>query len=483
MANEPTPTAPAPAGATSAAKPISLGQLQQELGAPAAPVKQTFREESAANVTLGDDKGNRAVEPTLPGFRAKAEAMLKEKESAPAEQPAKVEKKAEAPKEAKTEKPAAPEAKKPTDDDVPEDQRKVLPHDKPDTAKRMRFFIKQADEAKKAADAARQELEAAKKAPPSAANTEEVAKLRTEYEAAQADLLRYKRLHDLESDTEFVSKYREPVKAAEGVIGATLKKYGFNDATLKTIADEGGFAEFSRSRRTFPVQEDDPDNPGTKRTVHRSAADLAHAWLSGMAIADAEDIKASLGRQQLLKAEEKSAAQKAQAEARQYFEQQGATSKQAAELARQAQEKTAKEYSDWLAKTESETEFLKDRELPDNADEATKKEVSEHNEFNKQLRASLAKHPTTALEYGELKLKAAEAEHLRRLRGQDEARIAALESELKRARGAMKTTSKAGSILNGSGGKPPAEDAPKDPTDFRSALRKRALAMSGGDDE
>lgn len=476
------PAAPAPPSAASAAKTISLAELKQEIQ----PRMPELPAEGAQRPNVLPEPKEQKPSPANPGFKdALRKRVMDKPEEEAKEEPAKKvvtfeAKVAPAKKEAVTADDAPPPGKSATPEEVPDDQRKVLPHDKPDTARRIKAILAERDAARQEATAAKAEYEAAKKAP--ATPPEELAKLKADHEAAQADLMRLRRLHEIKNDAEFNAKYDEPVKQANASITETLKRYGFADGTMKAIEAEGGFAAFSRSNKTFTIQEADPDNPGQTKSVPKTAAQLARGWLDGMNVADAEAIRASLGKQQLLQGEKEAAIQKAQEEAKGYFENQSKAQREAAAQAQESTQKATKEYEAWVSKAEVETDFLKDRVASDTASEAEKKAVEEYNEFNKQLRASLKKHPTTALEYGQLKLEAAEAHHLRRTLGDKDAEIAALKEQLGKAKGAMRTTPRGGSILKSDA--PPEKQGgidPKDPTNFKAALRRRMQA--GGVEE
>lgn len=476
----PAPEAPPapPSTVKSAAIPISMADLKQELArsAPAAaPAPVNNGPTEAAPVPVEHNN----LKPS--SIREKMDAAMAAKRAAPKEEPA--------PKEIapapKTEaKPAAKtEVKAETENEVPEEHRRVLPHDKPDTAKRIKAILAERDAERQAKaalqserDTAKAELEAAKKA---GASSEEVAKLKEEYQKTQDDLLRYRRLHEIENDTEFKTKYREPVTQAEKVIEEKFKTHGFTEKTLETIKAEGGFAAFSRSRRAFPVVLDDKDNPGEKKTVYYTGAELFRSWTSAFPMADEEAVKAAINKQESLRGEEAEAKTKAQSEARAYFENQTKSQRESQEQSAAQQKKLSEEYENWAKETETKTDWLKDRELPADADEATKKEVTERNEFYKQLRDGLKKHPATPQEYGQLKLDAAEAHHLRRTLGDKDSRIAELEAELKKTRSATRTTAKAGSLLTGNNKAPEQEVERKSPTDWKSALDAKMKAGQG----
>ncbi len=469
MATEPTQTTPpAPQSSRPAVQPITQAELSAEINkAPEPTLTQTKTPPVEVRPVDPDAEERKS---SLPDFKESLrKRVLGKKEDAPAEEP---EKKAESAKE-----PVKVEAKPdPKEEEVPEDQRKILPHDKPETARRMKHFIRVADEAKKEAAAALARAEAAEKDKPTVANTEEVEKLRQEHTKLQEEALRLRRRYDIDNDPEFSAKYREPAKVAEATITDTLKRNGFVDGTLEAIKAEGGFSEFSRSRKTYPIVEKDPDDPSQTITVHKTGAEIARSWLNGLPVADSEAIRASIGRQQLLKSEESAAITKAQDEAKAYYDAQRAQQGQASAQQQEVQAKATKEYGDWLAKTEKETDFLKDREVPANADEAAKAQVEEYNTFNKQLRDSLKKHPTTALEYGQLKLDVAEAHHLRRVLGDKDAKIAALEAEIAKKKAAMRTTPRSGSLLKGDEPKPQKEEEVTDPMkSLRDRMRSKVL--------
>lgn len=506
MATSNEPPQPAPPSATGGAKPISEAELSRELNLPPMQIRQpegepppvpgktqqTFREENPVNVTMGDDKGNRQTEATLPGFRDAAAKMLEKKAKGETTEPEPKKKEAKPKAEPAAEQKPKEEAKpkedtKPTqdtpslEDEVPEEHRKVLPHDAPQTAKRIKYFLSEKAKAESAIADYKKQLEELKAKAPTPANTEEIEKLRGDFQKTQEELTRYRRRYDLENDAEFKAKYHEPINAVENTIETTLKKYGFTDETLKVIKDEGGFGAFSRSNRTFPVEVTDPDDPSQKKTVYQTAAQLSRSWINGMNVADSEEIKASLGKQQLLRSEEQAARTKAMDEANQYFEQTTKAQQEAAAKQQEFQKKSADEYANWLKDAETKHDWLRDVEVPADATPEQKADLEARNEFAKTLREGLSKHPTNSAEYAQLKFSAAEAEYLRRQEKAKDDQIAALQEQLKKAKASMRTTPKAGSILHG-GGKPEAKEELADPTDFRTALRRGVQKLTNGED-
>lgn len=130
-----------------------------------------------------------------------------------------MDKKSEVKSEPKTEEPkpvkkevvsaddAAPVAKPSMADEVPEDQRQVMPHDKPETARRIRALL--ADKAKLA-----KELEDARKtavAKPTENNVDEFNKLKEEHTKATDELLKFRRRYEVDNDETFKKQYDEPI--------------------------------------------------------------------------------------------------------------------------------------------------------------------------------------------------------------------------------------------------------------------------------
>lgn len=467
---------PPPSSVKSAAQPISQADLARELGnrpPPSAP--QPKAEPVTPPVEAPSPDKPSSFRESMDKAMAAKKAEAISKDDAPPPKAPKAEKKVEA---------TPPKADVPPtkDEPVPAEHLRVLPTDKPDTAKRIKAILAERDAARDEAKTAKADYEAAKKAP--STPPEELAKLKADYDAAQNDLLRYRRLHDIDSDVEFKAKYKEPVAQIEKNIEESFKKHGLTEDFIKGIRDAGGFAAWSESGKAYVENVPDLDNPGATKQVTRTAAQLLHGWLNSGAInpVDAEAIKASLGRQSLLRSEEKAAIAKAQDEARSYYENQSKGQREAMEKAQQGQAGMAKEYEEFAKKVESETEWLKDREIPADASAETRKEIEEHNTFNKQLRDGLKKHPTTAAEYGQLKLEAVESHHLRREKGRLEARVTELEGELKKTRAATRTTSKAGSLMTAPAKTAEAQDDKLPPTDWRSRLDAKMKAGQGGDE-
>lgn len=382
-----------------------------------------------------------------------------------------------------------PEKPKHESEEVPEEQRQVLPHDKPDTARRIKAIL--AEKSKLAEERAQlaKELEEARataKANPTAANVEEFTKLKEEHAKASDELVKFRRRYELDNDPEIKTKFDEPLAQTEAAIETTLKKYNLGDATLKAIKDEGGFAAFSRSMKTFPIVQIDPDTQ-EKKTIHVTASELARSWLNtGLAVADAEFIKSAVGKQQLLSEEKKAAVTRAVDDSKQYFESRQKQQQEASEAAKKKDEELAKGYQNWLKTTSESTEWLKDKPIPENAPEEQKKQIQEHNEFNKQLRDQLATHPKTSEDYYKLKLEAAESHHLRRELGSKDDRIKSLEAELARVKAGTRTTSKPGSLLSNAHKEEPkaAEPDYKNPMEsLKKGLRAKMAAKSGNADD
>jgi hypothetical protein len=469
-----------PSSTRPAVTPLTREQMSAELGknlrAPGTD-KPAPRQEPKAEAASDADRPreytpkNEQKPPLgkLPDLReALRESMDKKAEKPAAE--------AEKPKPVKVVSADEAAPPKPTaNEEVPEDQRQVLPHDKPETARRIRALL---DDKKKLA----KELEDARKvavAKPTENNVEEFNKLKEEHTKATDELLKFRRRYEVDNDETFKKTYDEPVSHAEASIESTLKKYQLGDTTFKAIKDEGGFAAFSRSSKTFQVQQKGED--GEMRTVQITAGELARQWLDKIPVADAEFIKQSLGKQQMLTEEKKTAVQRAVDESKQFFEQRQLESKKQQDAAKASEAELTKKYQDWYKTATESTEWLKDKDVPENASEAQKKQIKETNEFNKQLRDGLNSHPKTSEEYYTLRMEAAETHHLRREMGSREERIKSLEAELSRVKGGTRTTPKAGSLLtdNNREEKKPEVDMSNPVEAMKKGLRASMAKKSG----
>ena len=477
---ETPPAIPQPPPSTALPKLDSITQedLSREISGGDIPPPKEKANFTQENTRVGDDKGH-VVDKDLDGFGKAARDMMKKKQeeaAKPKEEPE------ETPKEEKKkEAVSADDASPPKKDDTPperltDDQLQPLPHDKPLTKRRIEQLLK--DKADLARE--RDEARAAAKENPSASNVEEFNKLKEEHQKASDELIRYRRRYEIDGDETLKKTYDEPISNAETAIENTLKKYQLGDATLKAIKDEGGFAAFSRSSRTFPIVEVGDD--GEKKTVMRTAGELARNWLNAIPIADGEFIKSALGKQAMLAEEKKTAIDRAVGESKQYFESREKQQKEAVETAKKKDEEMAKGYQTWLKTTTDSTDWLKDKPIPDNANEAQKKQLTELNQFNKQLREDLGNHPKSSEEYYKLRLEAIESRHLRREMGSKDDQIKSLQAELARVKGANRTTPKGGSLLSDAS-KPTKKDDDVAADDFKTAFKRAAQRKLGGDDE
>lgn len=364
-----------------------------------------------------------------------------------------------------------------TNEEPPEDERKVLPHDKPATAKRINYFLRENAKLSKELEEARKTATAA----PTASNVEEFTKLKEEHAKATDELLRYRRRYDLDNDAEMKAKYDEPVTHSETAIEETLKKYKLGDETLKAIKDAGGFAAFSRSRQTFPVVK---EVDGEKQAVQVTASELARGWLNHFDVADAELIRQSVGKQQLLGEEKKQAVNKAVEESKQYFEARQKEQGASQEAAKAHNDKLTARVKELVAAAYEETDWLKDKPIPANASDTQKKEITEYNTFTKQLRDGLLKAPTSPEEYIEVTKDAAYSHHLRRENGSLADQLKAAQAELARVKGATRTTPKAGSLLKAPDETVPEKKAISDNpmADLKANMRARILNKGGADE-
>lgn len=473
----------APAGANSAAQPISNADLQRELSQP----KQAPREIYETKQEVEDHTSGPKDE-SLMSFAEEAKKLEEKKRNGeteePAQKPVKREKKAKvepvdtevATKEENPAKPQETAKEEAPSEELPEAEKGVLPTDKPSTAKRIQYFLKQEAKLKQEAAALKAELEAAKKAPATQVNLEEVERIKQEKAAADAELTKFRRRYEIDNDPEFKTKFDEPIQQTEKSIEDTLKKY-LSEATIAAVKGEGGFGQFSRSGKTFSVQQLVNGEP---KTVTVTAAQLARQWLDGIPIGDAEFVKSALGKQQLLDLEKKATIEREVASSKEYFTQREEKARKEREAAQQESATIKATFDRLVTETESTATWLKDKEVPANASAEQKKEIEDYNKFQKELRGMLRKHPTKPEEYVAILTDAAQAHHLRREEGNLRKELDAARAEIAKLKGGMKTTPKSGSLMTAAKAAPKKESVIDD--NWAGSLREQALKMGSGED-
>ncbi len=485
----PSSTRPAtPISAADLAKEINKGPSMAPPATPTPPPAEEPRSEAVSTPPPAQlDTGKPIMQGLMANIgkdmAAKAAASEGKKSDAPAEDaPAK---EAKADKKPVVNADDAPPVAKGTPKPLTDEELAPLPHDSTRTRERITFLNSEKNRIAAEKEAIKKELDALKSAPKTEANTEEIAKLREEHKALQDEATRLRRRYDWDNDAEAKAKYREPIALADKAIEDVFTRNGFGAPTLKAIKDSGGFAAFSRSMATYPVEVADPDAEGGKKIVNYTAAELARSFLSRMPIADAELVRQSVGRQEMLQNEEKAAIAKAQEDAKGYYENQTKAQREAAAQNEATNKKHADEYTAWQTKAEGETEWLKDRPVPDDATPEVRAKVEEFNATQKELREGLKKHPTNAIEYGQLKLDAARSRHLERTMAEKDSEIERLTAELKKKSAAQKTTGKGGSLLVKDGHKPEEEKKPMGSTNYMDAINKTMAKKAGvtADDE
>lgn len=479
-----------PPSTTRPAQNISMADLTKELAkGPAAAAPKNDAPPPAEDAPPPEQSQRSTVPTPEPGKPIMQGLMDNVKKSMD-------EKAAAKPADAPPEKPAKKEVV--SADDAPPPERKdpaappkplteaelgVQPHDSSRTRERITFLNAEKNRiaAEKAAIA--KELEDLKKAPKTEANAEEVAKLREEHQKLQDEATRLRRRYDWDNDAEAKTKYREPIVAAEKDIEDAFKRNKFGDPTINAIKEAGGFAAFSRSQAEYPIEIDDPDNPTQKKIVNYRASDLARAWTARMSYADQQLVAQSVGKQELLKNDEKAAIVKAQEDAKGYYEGKANEQNRARAEYEAKNNKDIQEYQAWLNSEEASPEWMKEQSVPDGANPDVIKGIEQSNKFRAELREKLAMNPTNALEYGQLKLDAARSRHLDRTVAEKDAEIERLTAELKRKSAAQKTTGKGGSLLVKDGHKPDADKPKPGDTNFMSAIHQSMKQKAGAADD
>jgi hypothetical protein len=464
---------------------------------PAIPPRESVATESEPlrssegagdKATILDSKGK--VSSELDGFLEQAEAMEKEKNKTIQED--KEGKKDEEKETEKKSEPVKPETEKPhkeekKEEEVPAEYMKVLPNDKPMTARRIQQFLKQIDFKDKTLAERDQIIKDLQAKTSTSGGTEELTKLNDELGKTRDELTKYRRRYQLDADPEIKAKYDEPIVEAEKSIRTVLSsdKYQLGEPTLKAIDAAGGLAEFSKSGKLFVVTEDDPNNPGQKVRVQRTAGELVRSWLNVMDIADGEYVKAQMARQFNSRDDKKRFIESEAAKANDYFKTQEAANAKYYADQNALVEKNRKDYGDWTDTQIKEKTWLQDKPVPSGATAEVKKQTEEYNQFTAQLRTMLKNPPTDSKEkIMERLLEGVEAHHLRRENGSLAAELKAAKAELGKLKGGMRTTPKGGSLLPPARKPEGSKQSSRLPANFEDAFDAAVEhKLAGGEDE
>jgi hypothetical protein len=305
--------------------------------------------------------------------------------------------------------------------------------------KRMMFLANRAKELE-------EKLKAAEATPKTDDSAAKIKEAEERANAAQAELIKYRRRYSLESEPE-IKKFDEIAKTADQSILGKLKDAGLSDQTIKLIEGMGGFDGFSRSSQTFTINERDPDGEVVPRVV--TAAYLAKKWLGDMNVGDAEYIRAKMSERYTALDTKKQREQELLADANKWFEEQQKAQQQAVEKHQHAIQENISKYQKWADEWAKKQDWLKDVDPGANATEEEKKQaeaVNRHNSGVRQLLKSAAT-PGTVEDYTALVEQAANAQHHRRESERLSKQVASLQEELKRIRAGLSTTKAGGGSI------------------------------------
>lgn len=371
-------------------------------------------------------------------------------------------------KEAEKAKATEKEEKKESLDDVSEEELQVLPHDKPKTAKRINALLakikdvesretetrKQAEEKAKRLAELEQQLSTVKSSDPT---TDEKIK-------AQLDeLAMYRRRYELDNDPELREKFDTRIEAQESAIVDHLKKRGATDELIKLIQNEGGWSRFASSNNSMTL----PDEDGGTRQV--SMAELAETIMNALPLGERKAIEAAMMDQIQTNSAKKLHYEEQVKKAKDYFSKRDEEGKKmAAEQQRQIEE-AKKTVEKWQGEIE-QSDWLKDRELPEKATPEQKQAIQEHNRYNSQLRSLLRKAISTTDLNGMLEIvhdsvryydERRNSSSLKREVDSLRAELQAKQAELDKFKGASRSVPRAGSVSSNAAAPSASEKRPR----------------------
>jgi len=286
---------------------------------------------------------------------------------------------------------AAEKAKQdePKEEEVAQEELQVLPHDKPKTAKRIQKLLSLVEEERKVATTSKQE--AADKAAKLAELEKKLGESKIQDPETQKkvdeqlnELSMYRRRYQLEQDPEVKAKFDTRIDSAESAIITTLKRrYGTNgEAIADLIKNEGGWLKFTESSR--PVTMTDG-----KQVPSSEFADLI---MQALPLGERKAVEAAMIEQLSTAREKTRFFEEQQGQAKKFFEEQEAKTKQQAEQTRQQTEETKKSIEAWQKKLVDDNPWLRPVEAPVDATPEQKKDIEENNRYTQQLNQLLNKN-------------------------------------------------------------------------------------------
>ena len=298
-------------------------------------------------------------------FRDQARDKQRTKEEVVDEQPAKAETKAEVKTiETPAEQPV-------TMDEI--EKELANPNLSKRHQERMKFLAAQA---KKATDLETKVKDLETKAG-TATSQEEFNKIKDRQEAAEKELLKYRRRFELESDPEIKKNYDDVIKSADEGIIEKLKGH-LSEKTIDLVNKMGGFSAFANSSQMFQVPVTDENGETVSRPI--TASNLARQWLNSLPLTDSKYIEAKM-IERVNKSDEKTRRMaELAADAENHFKGQQEAQKKAFEAQQAAGVEASKRYENWAIDWQKKQDWMKEKE----GDE-------EHNKIVNEARQLLVK--------------------------------------------------------------------------------------------
>jgi len=228
---------------------------------------------------------------------------------------------------------------------------------------------------KEAAEAKIKELESRK---PEGLSEEQKA----QQAAAENELLQLRRQYQLDNDPTVQKKFDAVVTDAENTIISTLKKHGLRADIQKIVEDEGGFDNFSASKKLAQL----PDGETT------TYAEMAENWLAEIKRIDVRDARAialALDEQIRTKTAKKRFIEEEKGKAKEWFEGQQKTYQASVEQQQKAAQDQKQKMDSFVTRATTETPWMKDVEIPATATPEERKELEKDKQFRKALRDNL----------------------------------------------------------------------------------------------
>lgn len=279
----------------------------------------------------------------------------------------------------------------PDPDAVPEEDLKVLPQDKPKTAKRIQALLKKIDDVnttfaatKKDADERAEKLAELEE---KLKNVQTVdPKVQEEVKTQLDELAMFRRRYQLDQDPEVKTRFESRSTEAEGAITSILTKRNAGPALLKLIADTGGWSKFSDSNAPVTFNKAD----GTTETITSSQA--AENILQALPLGERKQIESAMMEQIATEREKARFFEEETKKAKEYFSKRDAEAAKGNEAQQQAIANAQKIITEFQTEVVKKHDWLKERQVPDNATQEQKSAIEDDNRYTRQLHGLLKKN-------------------------------------------------------------------------------------------